>query len=224
MLKTILSRYVVVKKGDSFLFTLLGYHANKDLYKTAFIHKSFNHTIHNEQLEFLGDAILSSIVAEFLFLENPNQEEGFLSQKRATIVSRKHLNIIGRKIIPESKIKSNLKHLPLSIFGNILEAIIGAIYIDKGIEKTRIFVRKNIYNSEFLQELSDTDFKSKLLKYSQKERVKIEYKVEKQEGLEHKKEFLVAILVNGKKIAEATAYSKKEAEQGAAQKAINNLF
>ena len=224
MLKTILSRFVVVKKEDGFLFTLLGYHTNKDLYKTAFIHKSFNHTIHNEQLEFLGDAILSSIVAEFLFLENPNQEEGFLSQKRATIVSRKHLNIIGRKIIPESKIKSNLKHLPLSVFGNILEAIIGAIYIDKGIEQTRIFIRKNIYKSEFLQELSDTDFKSKLLKYSQKERVKIEYKVEKQEGLDHKKEFLVAILVNGKKIAEAMAYSKKEAEQGAAKKAINNLF
>ena len=224
MLKTILSRFVVVKKENSFLFSVLGYHTNKDLYKKALIHKSFNRTIHNEQLEFLGDAVLSSIVAEFLFLENPKQEEGFLSQKRATIVSRKHLNLIGRKIIPESKIKSNLKHLPLSVFGNILEAIIGAIYIDKGIGQTRIFVRKNIYNSKFLQELSEIDFKSKLLKYSQKERIKIEYKVEKQEGLEHKKEFLVAILVNDKKIAEAKAYSKKEAEQGAAKKAINSLF
>ena len=147
-----------------------------------------------------------------------------MSQKRAIIVSRKHLNIVGKKIIPESKIKSNLKHLPLSVFGNILEAIIGAIYIDKGIEQTRGFIRKNIYNSEFLQELSDIDFKSKLLKYSQKEKAEIEYKVEKQEGLDHQKEFLVAVFLNGKKIAEAMACSKKEAEQEAAKKAINSLF
>ena len=159
-----------------------------------------------------------------LFLENPNQKEGFLSQKRATIISRKHLNIVGRKIILESKIKSHLNPLPLSVFGNILEAIIGAIYIDKGIKQARIFVRKNIYNSEFLEELSDIDFKSKLLKYSQKERVEIEYKVEKQQGLDHQKEFLVAVFLNGKKITEAMASSKKEAEQMAAKKAINSLF
>ena len=159
-----------------------------------------------------------------LFLENPNQKEGFLSQKRATIISRKHLNIVGRKIIPESKIKSNLKIIPLSVFGNILEAVVGAIYIDKGIEQARIFVRKNIYNSEFLEELSDIDFKSKLLKYSQKERVEIEYKVEKQQGLDHQKEFLVAVFLNGKKITEAMSSSKKEAEQMAAKKAINSLF
>ena len=159
-----------------------------------------------------------------LFLENPKKEEGFLSQKKATIISRKHLNLVGRKIIPESKIKSNLKFIPLSVFGNILEAIVGAIYIDKGIEQARIFVRKNIYNSEFLEELSDIDFKSKLLKYSQKERVEIEYKVEKQQGLDHQKEFLVAVFLNGKKITEAMASSKKEAEQMAAKKAINSLF
>ena len=194
------------------------------MYKKAFIHKSFNHTTHNEQLEFLGDAILSSIVAELLFLENPKKEEGFLSQKRATIVARKHLNLVGRKIIPESKIKSNLKTFPLNIFGNILEAIIGAIYIDKGIKQTRIFVRKNIYNSEFLQDLSDIDFKSRLLKYSQKERVKVEYKLEKQEGLDHQKEFLIAVLMNDKKIAEAKGGSKKEAEQKAAKKVINSVF
>ena len=201
----------------------MGYRPNNELYKIAFIHKSFNHTTHNERLEFLGDAILSLIVAEFLFLENPKKEEGFLSQKRAIIVTRKHLNLIGSKIIPRSKIKSNLKNLPASIFGNVLEAIIGAIYIDKGIGQVRSFVRKNIYNSEFLEQLSDIDFKSKLLKYSQKERIEIEYKVEKQEGLEHQKEFLVAVFINGKKTAEAKASSKKEAEQQAAKKAINSV-
>jgi ribonuclease III len=203
---------------------LLGYHTKKELYKTAFIHKSFDHLNHNEQLEFLGDSILSSIVAELLFLENPKKEEGFLSQKKATIISRKHLNLVGRKIILESKIKSYLNPLPLSVFGNILEAIVGAIYIDKGMKQARIFVLKNIYNSEFLEELSDIDFKSKLLKYSQKERVEIEYKVEKQQGLDHQKEFLVAVFLNGKKITEAMSSSKKEAEQMAAKKAINSLF
>ena len=109
MIKKILSKLPFIKKEESLFFTLLGYHTNKDLYKKALIHKSYNSKNHNEQLEFLGDAILSSIVTEQLFLENPNKEEGFLSQKRATIVSRKHLNIVGRKIIPEKKIKSNLK-------------------------------------------------------------------------------------------------------------------
>ena len=172
----------------------------------------------------MGDAILSSIVAEFLFLENPKKEEGFLSQKRAIIVTRKHLNLVGKKIIPKSKIKSSLKNLPLNVFGNTLEAIIGAIYIDKGMERARGFVKKHIYNSEFLEGLSDIDFKSKLLKYSQKEKVKIEYKVEKKEGLEHQKEFLVAVFINGKKKADAKASSKKEAEQNAAKKIIDNLF
>ena len=167
---------------------------------------------------------MSLIVAELLFLENPKQEEGLLSQKRAIIVGRKHLNLVGKKIIPTSKIKSNLKNLPLSVFGNILEAIIGVIYIDKGIDQARCFVRENIYSSEFLEDLSDIDFKSKLLKYSQKERVKIEYKVEKQEGLEHQKEFLVAVFINGEKITEARASSKKEAERQAAKKVINSIF
>ena len=179
---------------------------------------------HNERLEFLGDAILSLIIAEFLFLENTKKEEGFLSQQRAIIVGRKHLNLVGRKIIPEGKIKSNLKDLPLSIFGNTLEAVVGAIYIDKGIEKTRCFIRKHVYKSDFLHELSTLDFKGKLLKYSQKEGLEIVYKLEKQEGPEHKKEFSIAIFINSKKIAEAKASSKKEAEQKAAKKAINSIF
>ena len=147
-----------------------------------------------------------------------------MSQKRAVIISRKHLNIIGKKLIPESKIKSNLKQIPSNIFGNVLEAIIGAIYIDKGIEHAKYFVRKNIYNSSFLAELSATDFKSKLLKYSQKKKIEIEYRIEKQKGLDHQKEFLVAVFLNRKKIAEGIAGSKKEAEQEAAKSAVNILF
>ncbi len=167
---------------------------------------------------------MSSVVAELLFLAYPNKEEGFLSKRRSAIVARKHLNLIGRAIIPVSEIKSRLKPVPPSVFGNALEALVGAIYIDKGIGAARIFIQNNIYNSEFLQELLDLDFKSKLLKYSQKEGVRIKYQIEKKEGLDHQKKFLVSVIVNGEKITQGAGYSKKEAEQMAAKKAINNMF
>lgn len=203
---------------------MLGYRTNNDVYKKAFVHKSFNQKNHNEQLEFLGDAILSLIITEFLFLENPNEKEGVLSQKRAKIISRKHLNLVGKKIIPKSKIKSNLKQLPKSIFGNILEAIIGAIYIDQGIIKTRAFVKRSIYNSEFLSLLTDIDFKTKLIVYSKKENLELLYRIENEKGLDHQKQFLVALLLDGKKISEGTAKTKKDAEMEAAKKAADILF
>lgn len=206
------------------MYNLIGYKTKNKVFEKAFIHKSFNKNKHNERLEFLGDAILSSVIAEFLFIEHPNEEEGFLSQKRAIIVGRKHLNLVGKNIIPPGRIKSKLKKIPLSVYGNTLEAIIGAIYIDKGMGKLISFVKKHIYKSEFLEELSDTDYKSKLLKYSQKEKVKVAYKLEKKEGPDHKKEFIVAVFVKGNKIAEAKASSKKEAEQKAAKKAIKIVF
>ena len=194
------------------------------MYKKALIHKSLNHSTDNERLEFLGDAILSFVIAEFLFLENKNEDEGFLSKKRAIIVGRKHLNLVGKKIIPSNEIKSNLKKIPKSVYGNALEAIIGAIYLDRGIDQARRFIKKHIYNSEFLEELSDIDYKSKLLKYSQKEKIKISYRVEKQKGPDHNKEFIVAVFLGNKKIAKAKANSKKEAEQNAAKKAIKIVF
>ncbi len=202
---------------------MLGYKAKNSIYKKALIHKSTNKKNNNERLEFLGDAILSLIIAELLFLEK-EEKEGVLSQKRAKIVSRKHLNLVGRKIIPENKIEYNLQTLPLSVFGNTLESIIGAIYIDKGISQARIFIKEHIYKSDFLQEFTDIDFKTQLLKHSQKERLKIEYKIEKQEGLDHQKEFVVALFVDGEKKAQAKAKSRKEAEQEAAKKVMNNVF
>ena len=190
----------------------------------AIQHKSFNKNLNNERLEFLGDAILSSIISEFLYEEKINKDEGYLSQKRSIIVGRKHLNLVGLKLIAKNKITSNLKSIPNSVYGNTLEAIIGAIYIDKGLREAKIFIREYIYNSEFIDDLSATDFKTQLVKRSQKEKFKIEYKVEKKEGLDHKRFFLVAVFVNDKKIADAKASSIKEAEQKAAKKIINNIF
>ena len=128
------------------------------------------------------------------------------------------------KLIAKNKITSNLKSIPNSVYGNTLEAIIGAIYIDRGLREAKIFIREYIYNSEFIDDLSGTDFKTQLVKRSQKEKFKIEYKVEKKEGLDHERFFLVAVFVNDKKIADAKASSIKEAEQKAAKKIINNIF
>jgi len=207
------------------LFKILSYNPiNKDIYIKALQHKSYNINDNNERLEFLGDAILDFIVSKQLYLEYPKEEEGFLSQKRAIIVGRKHLNLVGKKIFLDSDIKSKLKVIPKSVYGNTLESIIGAIYIDKGIKQAEQFIFKHIYASEFIEELSDTDYKSKLLKLSQKLKIKIRYEVIKREGPSHKQEFLVAVYVENIKKAEAQASSIKEAEQKAAKKAYNSVF
>jgi ribonuclease-3 len=159
-----------------------------------------------------------------LYLKNPEQEEGFLSQQRAIIVGRKHLNLIGKEMFSDSDIKSNLKIIPKNVYGNTLESLIGAIYIDKGIEQTQKFIIKYIYSSEFIEGLSDTDYKSKLLKLSQKTKIKVDYKVLKREGPDHKQEFLVALYIGNIKKAEAKALSIKEAEQKVAKKAYNSVF
>ena len=129
MLKKILLQIPFLKKNNSAKFKLLGYKTGKNVYEKALTHKSFSDTSHNEQLEFLGDSVLSFLVAEQLFLDNPEKEEGYMSKKRAIIVSRKHLNMVGGKIIAKKQIKSQIKELPSNIFGNTLEAVIGAIYL-----------------------------------------------------------------------------------------------
>ena len=204
---------------------LLGFKpGNQQIYTQALKHKSFDNINNNERLEFLGDAILNFVVSEHLFSKNPNQEEGFLSQQRAIIVGRKHLNKVGKKTINHSKIKSSLKTIPESVFGNTLEAIIGAIYIDKGIEKTNQFIIHTIINSEFIEEFSGIDFKSELQKQIQKKKQKIKYKLVETDGPDHNKEFNVAVYIDSVNIAQAKASSIKEAEQKVAKKALNSVF
>ena len=159
-----------------------------------------------------------------MFLKNKNKEEGFLSQQRAIIVSRKHLNKVGKKLIKSSNIKSCLKTIPEKIFGNTLEAIIGAIYIDKGTDKTKRFIINNIINSEFIKEVTGKDYKSELQKLGHKNKLKIEYKILESKGLDHCKEFTIAVFVDNINISQAKASSIKEAEQKAAKKTLNIVF
>ena len=207
------------------MFKILDYKPkNKNIYLKALQHKSYSVKENNERLEFLGDAVLDFIVSKQLYLENPDQEEGFLSQQRAIIVGRKHLNLVGNKILSETDIKSKLKVIPKSVYGNTLESIIGAIYIDKGIDQAGQFIIEHIYSSEFIEELSDIDYKSKLLKISQKLKIKTTYKVLKRSGPSHQQVFLVAVYIENIKKAEAQASSIKEAEQKAAKKAYKSVF
>ena len=171
----------------------------------------------------MGDAILNSIVSEYLFLNN-NKEEGFLSQERAIIVSRKHLNKLGKKLLASKNIKSSLKIIPEKVFGNTLEAIIGAIYIDKGIDEAKRFVINNIINSEFINEFTGADYKSELQKRCHKNKKNVEYSVIESKGLDHCKEFTIAVFLDGENISQAKASSIKEAEQKAAKKTLNIVF
>ena len=147
-----------------------------------------------------------------------------MSQQRAIIVSRKHLNKVGKKLIKPANIKNRLKTIPEKIFGNTLEAIIGAIYIDKGIDKTKQFIVYNIINSEFITELTRGDYKSDLQKLVQKNKQKIEYKLLASKGPDHSKEFTIAVFVDNVNISQAKASSIKEAEQIAAKKTLNSVF
>jgi len=128
---------------------------------------------------------------------------------------------VGKKLIKPSNIKNNLKRIPDKIFGNTLEAIIGAIYIDKGTEVSKKFIINNIINSKFIKELTNVDYKSQLQKAGHKNKQKIEYKLLESEGLDHSKEFTVAVFIDNVNISQAKAPSIKEAEQKAAKKTLN---
>ena len=196
----------------------------EERYKIAFQHKSYCKTNNNERLEFLGDAILCFIVSEYIYEENKTQKEGYLSKKRAVIVARKHLNMVGKRVINKELLKTKTETISDNIYGNTLEALIGAIYIERGITKAKQFVVDKIINSEFIDELINTDYKSNLQKIIQKNNYSIKYNLIKTSGPEHYKEFYVTLFIDNKKISSAKGRSVKEAEQKAAKKALKSVF
>ena len=114
------------------MFKVLGFKpTNQKLYQKALQHKSYDE-IENNELEFLGDAIISTIVTKQLYIDYPQKQEGFLSKKRSYLIAREHLNIVGEQLLKGVEIKNKLEKISRSVYGNTLEAIIGAIFIDKG--------------------------------------------------------------------------------------------
>mgnify|MGYP000101809513 FL=1 len=210
--------------------------SNLQLYRLAFLHasaskesvsKSYKES--NERLEYLGDSVLGMITAAYLFKKYPFKDEGFLTEIRSRMVSRESLNVLGRKlgldeiIEYESQKKTILSRS--SMYGDALEAFIGAIYLDKGFKFTQQFIIKKILTQYFDLETvvqNNPNFKSILIEWAQKEGKKAQFSLE-EEGLHHNKEFTAFVLIEGEKIAEGKGYSKKKAEQTAAMKACDVL-
>ena len=197
---------------------------NKKIYNQAYTHKSYDQTLNNERLEFLGDSLLNLVVSEELFLEKKLKKEGDLSKKRAFIVSRKNLNEIAEKIILKSKIKSNLKSIPTNIYGNILEALIGAIYIDQGLDTTKKFIKKYIIKASNYIEKEPKNYKGELMIRAQQKGEKVQYKLLEEKGPDHQKEYIAAVFLANKLLAQDKGKTIKEAEQKAAKKALKSVF
>lgn len=177
----------------------------------------------NERLEFLGDALLNAIVAEHLFRRFPYKDEGFLTKLRSKIVSRNHLNNIAMKMGLQDMLTKDSGGYPgSSIYGNALEALIGAVYLDTGYVRTKRFILNRIfvlYVDMDEVENTETDFKSKLIEWAQKERKSIEFKVMEEGRNADNKTFHIGLFVDQIIKAEASHTSKKRAEQIAAEKA-----
>jgi ribonuclease-3 len=209
------------------------YPTNVSLYKLAFLHKSValeqnGHKVSNERLEYLGDAVLSSIVADYLFKKFPYKNEGFLTEMRSKLVSRDQLNKLSRKLGLDKFIQSNQDSRTFyrSMQGDAFEAFLGALYIDKGYLFTKKIIINRIINVHFdIDELENTEvnFKSKLIEWSQKERKVIEFKVVTEVGKGNNKQYLVEVKMDGNVCATGQDFSIKGAEKIAAEKAYNNL-
>jgi ribonuclease-3 len=225
------------KKESYFaLYKVLGFlPKNIRLYEEALSHKSLsgkyadNRYPNNERLEFLGDAIMNSIIAEILFKKFPNRNEGFLTNTRSKIVQREAMDKIATQlglpplIVFSPHIQKHKNH----ILGNALEAFIGAIYLDQGYRKTRHFIEEKILNPHIDMDAlvkKEVNFKSKLLEWTQKYHVSIEFVlIENYTDKEFNPVFQSHVLLNGLLAGVGTGYSKKESHQRAAQMALKKV-
>jgi ribonuclease-3 len=219
------------------LKNLLGFvPGNLSLYKLAFRHKSVAQNVKkgvknsNERLEFLGDAVLGSVVAEVLFKLYPYEDEGFLTELRSKIVNRVNLNQLARKLGFEQLIQYDNRMVNSarqgSLLGDAFEALIGAIYLDKGYDFTRGFLVNHIIKSHIdihRLEQTETNFKSKLIEWCQRHGKDITFElIENQDG-ESNKLFTVQASIDGEIMGQGKEFNKKNAEKLAAEKACEAL-
>jgi len=181
----------------------------------------------NERLEFLGDALLDAVVADHLYHLFPYKDEGFLTKMRSKIVSRQHLNGLALKIGLHELLEKEGGTTPgTSIYGNALEALIGSIYLDQGYAQAKKFILIRLFKAYIdLEELenTETDFKSKLTEWSQKERQSLEFRVMQEPRSNESRNYLVGVFVNNSMLGQASNFSKKRAEQMAAEKAWESI-
>lgn len=208
--------------------------SNLELYRLATMHSSIakengdGFKESNERLEYLGDAILGAAVADYLFKKYPFRSEGFLTEMRSRIVNRETLNLLARKIGVGNIVQYDQKntHLQQVILGNTLEAIVGAIYLDKGYLRTKKFVIDKLIAPNYdLNELvnSNTNYKSKIIEWAQREGKEVRFEILHVSKNKNQKEFTAQVLVDNE--AKGTGYgnNKKKAEQDAALKTCEML-
>jgi len=198
---------------------------NIGLYKKAFTHKSAHEAEHNERLEFLGDSILNSIISEYLFEHYKQKNEGFLTQMRSRIVSRESLNRLGKKMLLKDlmEYKQNVNFKNSSVLGNTFEALISAVYLDLGYQKTYQFVTNKIINPYIsLSKLESTEinFKSQLLEWCQKEKKELSYSITTISSDKPTPMYEAIVFIDGIEYQKGNGRSKKRAEQFAAEKTI----
>ncbi|RIA11025.1 RNAse III [Flavobacteriaceae bacterium MAR_2010_72] len=204
---------------------------DKELYLKAFTHRSMNikdikgNAVNYERLEFVGDAMLSAVIASYLFSKVPHGDEGYLTKMRSKVVSREHLNELGRELrlidLVESKIpKSNFGN---NIHGNLFEALVGAIYLDKGYKYCEKFIYNRVIDPHVdIEKLEGKviSYKSLLIEWCQKEKKTFDYQVYEDTGNDELKHFSVKLSINDKVVAKARATSKKKAEEKASKRAF----
>ena len=208
------------------------------VFQTAFSHKSNNNhhqngpkkhygNQNNERLEYLGDAVLGTIVAEYLYKKYPTGDEGFLTKMRSKIVKRKSLNTIGEDMgLDELLSTYNNTRIAKSMLGNAVEALVGAVYVEQGYRKTTHFVvermLRNYVDIDTLETFDD-NYKSQLLEYCQKNGQKVDYQILKRFKQDKRDRFRVAVSINGRKIAVGEDFNKKSAEQLASRRALKDM-
>lgn len=206
---------------------------NVEIYQKAFTHRSSNlkddngNSINFERLEFLGDSMLSVVISALLFQSFPEAKEGTLTKYRAKIVSRENLNNIGEKIglieFIDGDIKANLGN---NIHGNLLEALVGAIFIDRGYVKCKEFILKKIVtNYVDLDQLKHTilSYKGLLLEWGQKNKKIVQFKTDRDKGLDPKFNYTTSVYLNNRLIVKAREISKKKSEEKSARRAYHAM-
>ncbi|MCB9174550.1 MAG: ribonuclease III [Flavobacteriales bacterium] len=215
----------IFRKKSEYAFKLeriLGFKPDRiSLYEQAFTHKSMllgtekQAYESNERLEFLGDSILGTITSVYIFKKFPFKDEGFLTQLRSKLVSRQFLNNLAYKIGIDTFVQSNIDRESKTIMGDALEALIGAIYLDKGFKKTEKFVLQQLFEHHVVIEDvldKETDFKSRTIEYAQKGKHKIEFETEEL-GEVNKRFYKTKLFIDNQLVGVGEAANKKTSEQ-----------
>ena len=202
---------------------------DKNLLKESLIHKSYNNTKNNEKLEFLGDRVLGLVLSKILIETFPKEKEGIIDKKFANLVNKKTCTMIAKSLNLKKFMSVGDSHKGLSksdnkILSDALEALIGAIYLDSGLSAAENFILKNWKESLLKSEVTEIDPKTKLQEHSLKKFKKLpKYKVFKESGPRHNPTFKVEVQIPNSKKYSAIGKSKKDAQQNAAKKLLNNI-